>query len=246
MSEYNDLDGVLHRFLTDDQAERLLTATSDGGESGVPAIASLFTAMRGAMTAEETVGSQPARDAFTTAMRSGGSAFVGAGRKPSRKMFLRGKAIAALATASLLTGGAAAAAATGTLPDPVQSSISRTLSHVGVDVPDPHDENDNDTSPPTTVAPIAPAFDIDTDTGKPDDTGRSVDAGNSGDAGRPDDAGNSISAGRHDDAGNSGDAGRPDDAGNSANAGQPDDAGKPADAGKPEAVGKPDKIEKSD
>src|SRR5689334_17636845 len=61
---------------------------------------------------------------------------------------LSGKALAALAAATILSGGAAAAA-TGSLPDPVQSTVSNSLSHVGVDVPNPDhvpDTNNSDTN----------------------------------------------------------------------------------------------------
>jgi hypothetical protein len=61
---------------------------------------------------------------------------------------LTGKALAAFAAATVFSAGAAAAA-TGHLPDPVQHAVSTSLSHVGVDLPEPHestattDSNDN-------------------------------------------------------------------------------------------------------
>ena len=52
---------------------------------------------------------------------------------------------AAAVTAALMFAGTAAAAATGALPDSAQSAVARTLSHVNVSVPDPH-ENAKDRS----------------------------------------------------------------------------------------------------
>ena len=52
---------------------------------------------------------------------------------------LAGKAVAALGVVALTASGAAAA--TGSLPNPVQSAVSGAASHVGVDLPNPNHGN---------------------------------------------------------------------------------------------------------
>lgn len=54
---------------------------------------------------------------------------------------LTGKALVAFTAATLFSAGAAAAA-TGHLPDPVQHAVSTSLSHVGVEVPEPHESTE--------------------------------------------------------------------------------------------------------
>ena len=56
-----------------------------------------------------------------------------------------------VATVALLSAGAAAAAATGHLPDPLQRTVSHTFSHVGVDLPSPEDGTDTPTDVATTT-----------------------------------------------------------------------------------------------
>jgi hypothetical protein len=50
-----------------------------------------------------------------------------------------GKALAVMATVALTASGAAAA--TGSLPDPVQGVVAGAVSHVGVDIPQPADQS---------------------------------------------------------------------------------------------------------
>jgi hypothetical protein len=57
-------------------------------------------------------------------------------RRPVLAKLLAGKAIAAVAVLGLSATGAAAA--TGTLPDPVQGVVSDAVSHVGVEIPHPN------------------------------------------------------------------------------------------------------------
>ncbi|HUY06541.1 MAG TPA: hypothetical protein VMU99_04720 [Acidimicrobiales bacterium] len=49
--------------------------------------------------------------------------------------------VAVATTALMLTGGLAAAAATGSLPVPVQRAVSHGLSHLGISLPDPQSSN---------------------------------------------------------------------------------------------------------
>ena len=63
-----------------------------------------------------------------------------------RYRFLKRKALAAVATTAVLFGGAAAAA-TGSLPGPVQDGVSKSLSHIGMDVPAAHDSTDDSRDP---------------------------------------------------------------------------------------------------
>jgi hypothetical protein len=61
-----------------------------------------------------------------------------AAHKPQRsKLVMRIPAKVAVAGALVLVGGTAAAAATGSLPGPIQSTVSSVLSHVGISVPSP-------------------------------------------------------------------------------------------------------------
>jgi hypothetical protein len=62
-------------------------------------------------------------------------------RKSMLKKLLAGKALAAVGIVALTASGAAAA--TGSLPDPVQSVIAGAVSHVGVDLPQPGDHGNS-------------------------------------------------------------------------------------------------------
>jgi hypothetical protein len=248
MSDQSDLNGVLRRFLTDDQADRLLAAPAldVDGDPGFAAVTSLFTALRRPMGTDESVGAQAALGLFTSALRECAATPVQPPRKPVRKKLLTGKALAALATASLLSGGAAAAA-TGALPDPVQSSVAKTLSHVGMDVPDPHREADNkDESPTTTVATtgdarvdVAPPSTSNNETdngtvmGKREDTAAADDTGKTdkGNTGKPDNNGTQGDSGKADDTAKLDDKGEAENNGKSST-GRLDDTGKGDDKGK--------------
>lgn len=60
---------------------------------------------------------------------------LAAQRVPRSRVLFRIPAKAALAGALVLAGGTAAAAATGSLPEPIQSTFSSALSHVGISIP---------------------------------------------------------------------------------------------------------------
>jgi hypothetical protein len=60
-------------------------------------------------------------------------------RKSMLKKLLAGKALAAIGIVALTASGAAAA--TGSLPDPVQGVVAGAVSHVGVDIPTPNHGN---------------------------------------------------------------------------------------------------------
>lgn len=142
MRHSSDLDDVLHRFVTRDQADRPLSGqlSADNVGDELADVASLFAAMRAPDNAQQAAAG--ALEAFTISLRGGASPTELSRRKPMLTKLLTGKAVAALAAATLLSGGVAAAA-TGSLPDPLQSTVSKSLSHVGVDVPNPNHKADS-------------------------------------------------------------------------------------------------------
>ena len=147
MSGFDDTDDVLHRFIQDDTADRLLAGRADvDGDGGLAPVAGLLAALREPGRSGELAGTNALLAQMAEVVRAGGSGIS----HPSRRhrmltQLITGK-VAALAAATLFSAGAAAAA-TGTLPDPIQRSVSHTFSHVGVDLPAP---DDKPTTPGTT------------------------------------------------------------------------------------------------
>jgi len=139
MSDSDDLEDMLHRFLSDDQADRLIAGQADvGAGSAFDAVAGLLAAMREPSDAGELAGTDALLATMSEAMRSSAtSAPTSPSRRPVLTRIVSGKIIAITAVTFLSAG--AAAAATGNLPDPVQRSVSTTFSHVGIDLPRPHD-----------------------------------------------------------------------------------------------------------
>jgi hypothetical protein len=130
---------------------------------------------------------------------------------------------AAVFGATLLLGaGTGVAAATGSLPGPIQGVIHDVADAVGLDVPDRDDADADETEVDDNLVP-SPVDNTDDAPGRPANPGRSEDApGQDGETGRPDDPGNSEDA-----PGQDGTTGRPDDAGRPADAGRPEDPGQP-------------------
>jgi len=154
MSDFPDLDDVLHRFVTHHQADRLLSGhlNVDNVGEDLHDVARVFAAIRTPDNAHQATGG--AFEAFTSSLRDGTAPTEGSSRKSLLTKRLTGKALAVLAAATILSGGAAAAA-TGSLPDPVQSAVAKTLSHVSVDVPNPNHKANNDKPDETPVGPDA-------------------------------------------------------------------------------------------
>src|SRR5207244_12576618 len=75
--------------------------------------------------------------AMVEAIRGSASTPQMSRRTSMLKKLLAGKALAAVGIVALTASGAAAA--TGSLPDPVQGVVAGAVSHVGVDLPQPGD-----------------------------------------------------------------------------------------------------------
>ena len=145
-----------------DASDRLLSALA---ASDVPAATSgvgrLLAALR-PPTESESVGEQTALAAITAAIRTAPTRLDDAprSRMSPRRVSVRSAAVAA---ALVLVGGAAAAA-TGSLPDAAQSTVSKALSHVDIVVPNP--------DAPASVRGSHDSTGVDGDTGVgPDATG---------------------------------------------------------------------------
>jgi hypothetical protein len=176
--------------------------------------------------------------------------------------------VAAIAATAFL-GAGTAAAATGNLPDPAQSAVSKALSHVNVSVPGPNDhanqhakdkakehaedeagtenENRNREFGLCTAFLAGPnshansQATANTHSGKNDSTAfAGLIAANGGTVDATTAHCEQVVADHPGQDNKPADAGKPDGAGKPADAGEPDDAGKPEGAGKPADAGKPE------
>src|ERR1051326_931021 len=150
MSERSDPGGVLHRFVTDESVERLLAGDAEVDE-GLAPVAGLVASLRQAGSADEFSGTEALLAKMTQAVRDGGNPSTSRRRPVLARV--TGK-VAVLATAAVLSAGAAAAAATGSLPDPIQRGVSDTFAHVGIGLPHPHagsDEADSESGDSTST-----------------------------------------------------------------------------------------------
>lgn len=144
MSDWDDTDGVLHRFrLTDADDRQLAGGRGDDAPVGV---AALLAALREPGRIDELAGTEELLAQMTDVITSapGEAADHVAGRPVLR--LVTGK-IAAIAAVTLFSAGAAAAA-TGTLPDPIQQRVANTFAHVGIELDHPAGQP----SPPTTTS----------------------------------------------------------------------------------------------
>jgi hypothetical protein len=149
VSDEGDLDDVFRHVVPDELAERVLAGEVDADDlgDGLARVAGLFKAARQAATPDELGAADATVAAFTDAVRSN------AGPPPTVRRLrvlpknLTGKAAALVVAGTLMSAGAAAAA-TGNLPDPIQRTVSNSLSHVGVDLPSPDG--------PTSVKSVGP------------------------------------------------------------------------------------------
>jgi hypothetical protein len=152
MSDPGDTASVLHRFISDDHAERLLAGHADADDEGLTQVAGLFAALRAPSQAGELAGTDDLVARMAAAVADGAVPARPSRRKPVLAKLVTGK-VAALAAVAFFSAGAAAAA-TGNLPDPLQRTVAKTFSHVGVDLPAPADEPISSTTSaaPTTTA----------------------------------------------------------------------------------------------
>jgi hypothetical protein len=162
MTSSNDHRRAMARFPSPEQAEALLHGATDLGDlHEADGLTRLFSTMRASGPAAAPAAEARAIAAIAESIRTPAQF---APRR--RRMFTRLMSVkAALAgLAMVLAGGTAAAAATGTLPDPAQKGVATALAHVGVSVPNPRSSthivatDTTDTTDPTgttdtTVAP---------------------------------------------------------------------------------------------
>ena len=173
-----------HPTLDEDSASRMLQGAvhPDDAPPGYASVADLLARAARLPSLDEDAGAATI-SAMVEAIRAGAPApAAGPARRRSAigKLFA-GKALAAMATVALTATGAAAA--TGSLPAPVQDAVSEAVSHVGGDLParggksaDHRQDGEHRPSNQGTSD----------DKGNPDETGNPADKGQSGaDHGRP-------------------------------------------------------------
>lgn len=141
MSASDDTDGVIPRPLSEDDADRLLAGrpVAPGADAG--GISALLAALRTDGTADELDDTDDFVAHLATVVRSSTPGVILLSDRPARRRSvgrITGK-VAVLAATTLLSAGAAAAA-TGTLPDPIQRGVSSTFSRIGLDLPSPADD----------------------------------------------------------------------------------------------------------
>jgi|GEM_PF-2881706 len=127
--------------LDDDSAARMLQGLvqPDDAPPGYGAVAGLLAAAARPGPVDEDIASATVT-AMVEAIRDGAPAPQTSARKSVLTKLLAGKAaLAALGVVALTASGAAAA--TGSLPSPVQSAVSGAASHVGVNLPSPNHGN---------------------------------------------------------------------------------------------------------
>jgi len=131
--------------LDDDTAARLLAGDLAPGDAppGYAAIATVLRAATAPPRPTELVGHDAARAAFTAARRVGPA--------PRRRHPAR---VAVLVAVGVLCLGGVAAAATGTLPRPVQSAAHDAFGSVGVSVPAPAPATRSTTPAPVRHVPV--------------------------------------------------------------------------------------------
>jgi hypothetical protein len=129
--------------LDDDSAARMLQGLvqPDDAPPGFGPVAGLLAgAARPAPVDEDAAATTVC--AMVEAIREGASAPQTSRRKPMLTKLLAGKTLAAALGVVALTASGAAAA-TGSLPNPVQNVVAGAVSHVGVDLPHPGDRGNS-------------------------------------------------------------------------------------------------------
>lgn len=138
MSRSDDLSSDMAFHSPTDPTDALLAGSVAPADlpDGTARVARLLTALR-SPTASPGGGEQEAVAAIAATLAASPVSIETARRRRMLPQVLTAKVAAAGAAVLLL--GTGAAAATGSLPDAAQSTVSRALSHVSVSVPDPND-----------------------------------------------------------------------------------------------------------
>lgn len=138
MRRADDLSPDMAFHSSSDSTDALIAGTvaPDDLPDGAARVARLLTALR-SPTASPGGGEQEAVTAIAATLAASPVSIESVRRRRMLPRALTAKVAAAGAAVLLL--GTGAAAATGSLPDAAQSTVSRALSHVSVSVPDPHD-----------------------------------------------------------------------------------------------------------
>ncbi|MEW6473955.1 MAG: hypothetical protein AB1679_17020 [Actinomycetota bacterium] len=126
--------------LDEDSASRLLQGAvpADDAPPGYGPVADLLAAAASVPAIDEDAGA-PTITAMVEAIRASAPIPETSGRRSMIGKLFAGKALAAVAAVALTAGGAAAA--TGTLPTPVQGAVADAVSHIGIDLPDNHGQS---------------------------------------------------------------------------------------------------------
>ena len=121
-------------------AEAILAGkvSADDAPSGYKAVATLILAAKPQVLAQGAAVEDQVVAAFAAELRTPSSVPTGASHGRSRVLGKVLTAKAAVALAVVAFGGVAAAAATGSLPSPVQSAAASGLAHVGISIPHPN------------------------------------------------------------------------------------------------------------
>lgn len=146
--------------IDDDTAEGLLSGRvgADDAPPGYSDVAALLAAASAPATATELLNEADAVAMFRSESTGASVAPVVdlESRRSNRRTFSRA-AMVGIAAGIILGGTGVAAAATGKLPDPVQTVAHDTLSHIGVSVPAPPPKAPRPPAEPTTAKdPKAP------------------------------------------------------------------------------------------
>lgn len=123
--------------LDEDSAARLLQGVvhADDAPPGYGSVAALLSAAAARPALADDAGAETIAAMVEAVRGTPAPAALSASRTSMLGKLLAGKALAAVAVVALTAGGAAAA--TGTLPDPVQGAVADAVSHIGVDIPHP-------------------------------------------------------------------------------------------------------------
>jgi hypothetical protein len=151
MSAADDPVDALDRFLSSDDAVRLLDGDMSGIDDlpdAVAPLAMLFSSLSAPSAPQTPRAEHEAVATIAAAIRGAASQSPPLGAAHPRFRRMSAKATAAMIFAMLASGTAVAAAATGSLPSPIQRAVSNTLAHFDISVP-----HGGDRAPTTSRAP---------------------------------------------------------------------------------------------
>jgi len=142
---WGDTDDVGERFISDADGETVLAGRPTGTDAATDRLATVFHSLRQAGHEDELAGTDALVSRMAVAARNSVPA-AAAGTRHGLRRLLTAKA-AALAAVGLV-GLGAAAAATGTLPGPVEDGLAK----IGIDVDDDGTDTTTTTTTTTTTA----------------------------------------------------------------------------------------------